>query len=108
MKSKIIAITLMLIVSTHTTAQDLSDDDCNSIESIARQLMQHRQSGTNLKDIMSVFEWEAARTIVLDAYGSPRYSLKKNQDKEVDEFANKWYLSCLKAMDSEKLKSTTD
>ena len=73
-------------------------DKCASTEILSREIMKGRQIGANLKGVLDVVgHIESFKLIAIDAYDHPRYSVKKNQDSAVNDFANKWYLACLKA-----------
>lgn len=95
---KLILATALLTASAVTVA----DEYCAQIESLAKTTMTFRQSGGEMSVIMGIMlKGEATKVIgkqmVMDAYEVPRYSMVENQKREVSDFANEWYLMCVKA-----------
>ena len=89
-------IAAFITVSVPLMAEDAKKDTCAGIDKLAMTIMEHRQRGTSLKLILGTLKGNEFNSIVLDAYDSPRYSVKSNQQKAISEFTNKWHVACLK------------
>jgi len=61
--------------------------------------MEHRQLGTSMSKIMKLSgSDEIGRKIVVDAYENPRWSTESSIKKSIENFKNKWFLSCFKGL----------
>lgn len=74
---------------------------CNSIGRSAKQIMQARQDGISMENIIAGLpEKGATRNFLMDmlvmAYGKPRYHSEEYKQKSVENFENLWYLNCIK------------
>jgi hypothetical protein len=101
-KSVLVAATL-LVVANSTFAQTKPTNQCEMIESLARQVMSNRQSGVSLSNMMKVADNPKAgamgavmRELTLMAYKEPQFSAAENKRKSANEFANQAALLCLK------------
>jgi hypothetical protein len=101
-KTVLVAATLVLVANT-ALAQTKPANQCEMIESLARQVMSNRQSGVSLSSMMKVAETPKAgamgavmRELTLLAYKEPQYSAAENKRKSANEFANQAALLCLK------------
>lgn len=73
------------------------NDFCGNIYGIAKCTMELRQLGESMPNQMKDAKGsKVLEAMVIEAYESPRFSTEKNQKREVDEFADKWYLTCVK------------
>lgn len=92
---KLLLITALLIPSLALANEKAS---CEQMESLARSIMDARQSGIPLKKVMDIMKLDkAARAMTIYAYETPAYQVKENQQRKTDEFANEFYLECLKS-----------
>ncbi|RWC10335.1 MAG: hypothetical protein EOS52_25260 [Mesorhizobium sp.] len=77
-------------------------DNCTAIGGLARNVMEKRQSGTDMSVMMSVVEKlddknpikDMARSIVIMAYDTPLFSLEENKQQTISEFANQIQVKC--------------
>lgn len=96
----ITAAVLSACVAQPVVAAPASEKDlCNSIESLARQVMRARQAGVPLSAVLSAGDpdnpaKEMVRSMAMIAYGGPRYSTEEYKQREIDEFANKFAHMC--------------
>lgn len=97
---------VVLLFSNITYAQ--SDDVlrlCKDISLGAEKLMEHRQTGAPMAEIMeSVARQEEAsanlgKIIVKDAYSEPLWRTEEAKQRSIVEFGNKYYLKCLDQME---------
>lgn len=83
--------------------QDASDH-CASIGYFAGTLMEKRQEGATMSELMKIVTSaegpqqliSIAREMVIAAYEKPQYSMAANKADEVNRFRNDWELKCYK------------
>ena len=93
MKKTILALTL--IASMPATAQ--VSEFCKSIAEISETIMQKRQEGVKMIDMLELVKGnKAVETIVLDAYEVPKFSVDKNKRSTVSNFSDRWLMACIK------------
>ena len=72
-----------------TSEIDTPPDPCQAVGSLAAQIMDHRQAGTSMSDLMAAAgHIELARLLIIEAYNIPRMSVPENQLREVQDFRN--------------------
>lgn len=75
---------------------------CNSVASIAETIMKARQDGVSMAKMMEIPEPEGSNGLgeglIIAAYESPRYSTEEMQTRSIEEFRDKAYLQCVKAI----------
>ena len=92
MKKLILAVALSLAVFS---AQAEESYFCESVGELATIIMQNRQKGVDLSKMLALSKGDdGVKTMVLDAYNSPRYSTDKYIADAVSDFSNKWVLAC--------------
>ena len=86
------ALAATLLTTTPVTAKE---DVCISLAELASSVMELRQGGVPLSEMMKIAEGdELLRLLALDAYSEPRFSSKEHQDLSVTDFSDKWALAC--------------
>lgn len=88
-------ITLLLLVSSVSYAET----NCKSIEGLAKSVMTARQLGASMSKVMGLLpkeSYEPIKAVVIDAYSSPRFQVKANQERAIQDFANKYAVECYK------------
>ncbi len=94
---KALTIALALTISTAALAESKSKTTCERVESLARVTMKLRQNGVALKNVLNQDgETSFTRSMLLAAYSKPRFNTKSIQDRVIEDFANKYFLACLK------------
>ncbi|NLR98689.1 hypothetical protein HGP17_17865 [Rhizobium sp. P38BS-XIX] len=78
------------------------DAFCQQLGELAKGVMQNRQIGVNMSDMMKVAdsgrpEGSVLRNLVMMAYDTPQYSTEAMQSAAVQEFANQIQLTCYKS-----------
>ena len=75
------------------------------ISEYAKLVMENRQLGAPLSLMMDAAtdsnnekERRVLEKMTIEAYETPKYSSKEMINEEVNEFQNKYYLNCFKAM----------
>jgi len=106
---KIIAtsISLLLFIPLLSYAEESKKIDpievCSTFEELAGLIMEHRQLGTPMSKIMKILGSDKiGRKIVVDAYEETRFSTESYQKKSIENFKNKWFLSCFKGLSKQK------
>jgi len=101
-----VSVILMLALSFSLPAAHAQDeaDPCASIGGFAERLMEKRQQGIAMSDLMKLValgegpqRWKSiARQMVIAAYEKPQYSVDANKADAVQRFRNEWELECYK------------
>jgi hypothetical protein len=93
------ALILAALLATAATAQaeETKPSDCAVLEVYARLVMDVRQGGASLKEVMNTIEDndKFGRSIIIAAYSKPQYMTDTMKDKTINDFANSAYLECL-------------
>ncbi|RRI02290.1 hypothetical protein EH240_12540 [Mesorhizobium tamadayense] len=87
------------------TKADTLTVNCTAIGDLARNVMEKRQSGTDMSVMMAVVEKLAddnpvkaiGRSIVIMAYDMPLFNLDENKQQTISEFANQIQVKCYQA-----------
>lgn len=105
MKKSILLLAATLAFSQVSFAQEEATPAptyCDQIERAATGVMQARQQGTTLRDLITLIGSsgntavdEIYRGMIIAAYKVPRYSGKDYQQRAVTEFANEFYMMCI-------------
>lgn len=103
LKNHVLAITLT-VLSSPLMAEGLGGDEmntdelCDGLSSLSEKIMEARQAGVSLSNALGIVQTEATRMIVMDAWESPRYSTESVIQREIEDFRDRWHLTCLRAM----------
>ena len=95
---------LLLIAALAISATAFAEtkaEQCASYASLAGVIMDTRQAGAPMADVMKVFDTDKAgaermRNKVIEAYSAPRMSTEANKKRMTDDFANDAYLECIR------------
>jgi len=101
---------LLTIIAFSFIATSAYADDwrktCDSYGGLAETIMSGRQSGTSMAKMMKVLNndegSELFEKLIIAAYDRPRYSTEQMQKRSIEEFRDKMYLECAKAMRAKK------
>jgi Flp pilus assembly protein TadD len=102
----IIAVLAIMLFSTSNSCGNEKQDLClKSIGPLAASVMTARQKGIDISRLFSSFENEnydpsikqLLKSIVMDAYSTPKYSSPAYQQNAITEFQNRVTLECLKS-----------
>jgi hypothetical protein len=91
---------------------DFIENICGDMAGFAEVVMQDRQNGVPITDIIQSVNQDMAdgvrknlfKSTVFEAYSEPRWSTEENKRKAVTEFSNQRYLTCIKIF-SESFKN---
>lgn len=97
MKKIALIITLALSTSTLTAEPVPMKATCDQLAELSRLAMEARQIGVPLRTMMTGAKDTIMADMLTEAYGSPAFTTKKNQDRAIQEFEDRWYLRCVKS-----------
>jgi hypothetical protein len=96
MKALLLTVAL-LATATTAQAEESKGELCLAIESQASKIMEVRQKGVSLKDVLELSQDDYFRGVAILAYKSPRYNGDAYKQRAITEFANKAYINCLES-----------
>lgn len=77
--------------------------DCKGLGDIAEKLMELRQAGGALSDIMSNPELSSlTKRMAVSAYKTPRYSTEEFKLRAITDFRSEWELACYELKSKKK------
>lgn len=80
---------LTLTVPAHAT-------DCGDIADIAKSIMEARQSGVPVRDVLGVIgDVTPLIDVVMIAYNQPRQDTAAKRERAVQDFEDTFYIKCL-------------
>lgn len=85
---KLLAAALMLAASFAQA------DICVDIHGLGAVIMQHRQHGTPLPDLLAATDSELAKALIIQAYKQPRFATEEYQAKAIQDFAEALMPEC--------------
>lgn len=95
---KKLLIAALITAASFTANAEMAS--CDNIAGLARKVMEGRQRGVSIRDMMNVSKNNRLlKLMVIDAYKTSAFSTPKYRTKAANEFEGKWYLIC-----EEKLK----
>ena len=92
------ALTLALLIALSTPVfAAVTPELCSKLSDTAGTIMQKRQEGVAMGRIMDLMgESATLRSMVIEAYEVRRHPAPMWQEREIDDFRDKWYLTCYK------------
>ena len=92
----LIVVSAFLGMTNLALAEPAKKTFCETIESTATVVMQGRQYGMKLSDVLKGVKNDLLVAIIIEAYEEPRWSTKKMQTRAIVDFANEVMLACVK------------
>ena len=92
----LIVVSAFLGMTNLALAEPAKKTLCESIESLATVVMEARQSGVKLSDMLKGDKEDLVVAIIIEAYEEPRWLTKESKEKSVVDFANEVMLACVK------------
>lgn len=97
---------IMLFISAHVAATEWEplnkeksqtlEQHCTVVSIMAGLIMQARQAGASLDQLMALAKTSLNKEITMNAFESPKMSTAENQKSYETEFKSQWMLKCLK------------
>jgi len=82
------------ILFTINVAYAASEAECNFFGLEAEMIMEARQNGKNMGDVIK--SWSSSKELVIEAYEQPRFHTEENKKIAIQKFTNKAILECYK------------
>jgi hypothetical protein len=73
---------------------DPKESKCNFFGLQAEMIMEYRQDGVNMGDVIEKFPSD--KELVVSAYERPRFNTEENKRKSIQDFTNETILKCYK------------
>ena len=73
---------------------DPKESECNFFGWQAEMIMEYRQDGVNMGDVIEKFPSD--KELVVSAYERPRFNTEENKRKSIQDFTNETILKCYK------------
>lgn len=99
---RVAAIALLIAAQSLAYAQISKEDKelCSSISRTAGTAMMARQNGASMAKLMEE-DLKGMQTLwemmVEEAFQTPRFSTPSNRQRAEDDYANEWYLRCIRS-----------
>ena len=94
---------LILAAAAALTLTTANAQDCKGLGDIAEKLMELRQAGGALSDIMSNPELSSlTKRMAVDAYKTPRYSTDEFRKRAITDFRSEWEVACYEVRSKKK------
>lgn len=89
---------LMSTGAAYAEAEFSADEICAEMHEAATLIMEMRQEGAPMPQMMQLSDSDLARAIVQEAYEEPQYHSDGVKARSIQDFANKIAASCYKAL----------
>lgn len=97
MKKLVLALALSALLTLTAQAEEKPKHVCESIGDLAEVIMQKRQGGADLTEILGLAGDNAAiRGMVLSAYEEANYNSQQYKNKAIRDFKERFVLACYK------------
>jgi len=91
-----------ILMSSTAMAKTATINDCKFVEELAQVIMEARQSGASMSDMIEAADGhELSESLVVAAFEAPLMSGDKGKIKQVNIFKNKAFKVCFKAISQE-------
>lgn len=92
----------VLLLGHGARAAEGEQASCADISELAANIMESRQSGTAMADMMTLADGAGSASdlieaMVVSAYEMPRFQTPTHQRRQVAEYRDAWHLRCVKA-----------
>lgn len=102
MKRLLVSVVAFCLGGAAAAQSKESIDSCRSYSEAARTVMENRQAGTKMAELM---DWaannkgheEISKYMVIAAYKKPAYRTPENQERTIINFENDMFLECITA-----------
>ena len=92
---KFITITAALLIGGATLEAHADADTCQAIERIATAVMEARQNGVPMSQLMGVADDNSVmQDMVIEAYNHPAYRTRDVKNRTIRNFADRQYRLC--------------
>ncbi|TNE87039.1 MAG: hypothetical protein EP324_08175 [Gammaproteobacteria bacterium] len=93
---QILAVTFMPLTVVNANETGASDDNCNYSYELAHSVMEARQLGVPLPNLVKIADGnELMLALIEEAYSKPKYASEDYKTMKANDFANDVYLICM-------------
>jgi len=97
MKKTVLTLTALAVLSSNVFAE-AEQATCKDVQDMANSIMGARQAGAPMSKLYEIADGnKLLEHMVIAAYEQPQYATDEYQQKAVKRFADKYFLSCIKA-----------
>jgi hypothetical protein len=94
MRTLIATLVLLMALSAPAQAEQAY---CENVADMAERIMELRQNGASAADVMAIAKGnDLLQAMTVEAYEGGRYRVEANQQREIADFRDEWYLWCFK------------
>jgi ABC-type amino acid transport substrate-binding protein len=97
MKLTAIALTAF-IMATPAMAEPLTAETCTSLGNLAEVIMEKRQEGFTLSQMMEISDVPAIQAMVMGAFQAPFMTYDENKNDSIRQFRELYELACFKLL----------
>jgi hypothetical protein len=97
MKLTTIILLTGLTLTTQADETPTRESICTEVQETARLIMEHRQKGTPMATLYKAVSDAFFKSVIIQAYEYPKMSLQENQQEVTNDFADRYFLMCVKA-----------
>ena len=106
MKKLVITLILVLIATPAIAEERTWQESCQTTANLAEIVMTRRQEGVSIVEMVTIVkdmpigskERELTESILINAYGQPKFSTEEYIEEAITDFKNEVYLECAKSM----------
>ena len=96
MRTLILAAAITALSFT-ANAEETKQSQCAEIADFAGNIMTLRQLGKPMADTFKLLGGkEPARTMIIQAYETPKFDSEKYKREYIEKFKDNWFLACIK------------
>ena len=96
---KIVAIALTaFIMATPAMAGKITAETCTSLGNLAEIIMEKRQEGFTLSQMMEISDVPAIQAMVIGAFQAPFMTYDENKSDSIRQFRELYEVACFKAL----------
>ena len=95
----VLALAAILVVSCarqDAAPGESKEEVCPLAQTVARKIMEARQAGASMSDMLANKPSDLVRKLTISAYETPRYQSPEFIQRAIDDFGNDTYLACVK------------
>lgn len=101
MIKKLILVSALL--SFGASAKVSEFDFCKSLENLAGTIMEKRQNGALMSDMINAVKGDELGTnLIIEAYSKHQYSTEKNKQAEIQKFKSRVFSACIVSEEAAK------
>ncbi len=101
MKKLVLTLTLTALTTSAFAAEPLPMSEfCPKIAELARAVMEVRQNGAPMREVMELAENQSTVLMITSAYSQSVYNTPDIRERVIQDFEDHWYLQCIKSYDN--------